>query len=126
MADNLSEYQNMQEEIREFNAERERIKHALGSIGGTFFSKADMVINIGILAVIVTFFVLEVAFHLIPAFLSLEIGIFLVSVKIVLMIHAQQKTSHFQFWMLNTIEFRINKMEREVAEMKRRTDREPQ
>jgi hypothetical protein len=124
MDSNLSEYQNMEEEIREFNAERERIKRALGSIGGTFFNKADMAINIGILAVIVVLFVLEVAFHLIPPFLSLEIGVFLVSVKIVLMIHAQHKTSHFQFWMLNTIEFRINKMEREMAEMKDRMNRE--
>ncbi len=76
----------MEAKIREFNAERQRIERVLVSIGGTFFNKSDM---------------------------AIKIAVFLVSVKIVLMIHAQHETSHFQFWMLNTIGFRINKMKRE-------------
>lgn len=62
---------------------------------------------------------LEVTIHVIPTFLPLEIGVFLVSVKIVLMIDSQQKADHIQFWMLNTIEFRITKMERDLNDLRK-------
>ena len=39
---------------------------------------------------------------------SLGLGVLLVSVKIVWMIHKQAKVEHFQFWILNSIEFRLN------------------
>ena len=119
MSDQRAEFENIQREIREFDKERERIKQAFGALGGMAFGRRDTIINIVLLVVILTLFVLEVTIHLIPTFLSLEIGVFLVSFKIVLMIHSQQKAYHFQFWMLNTIEFRINKMERDLSELRR-------
>ncbi len=39
---------------------------------------------------------------------SVEIAVLLVSMKIIWMIHKQQKVEHFQFWILNTIEFQMN------------------
>jgi hypothetical protein len=91
----------------------------IGKIGGRKYSKRDMVINILFLSVILTLFVLEITVHIIPAFLSLEIGVFLVSIKIIIMIHTQQKTNHFQFWVLNSIEFRLNEMHKKVREIER-------
>jgi len=35
-----------------------------------------------------------------------------VSIKIIWMIHQQQKIDHFQFWILNSIEFRLNEIVR--------------
>ncbi len=107
------------EEIEEYNRERDRIKMIVGKLGGKQYSKREMIINIVLFGVIFVLFVLEVTVHVIPAFLSLEIGIFLVSIKIIMMIHAQQKSNHFQFWVLNSIEFRMNEMHKKIREIEK-------
>ena len=49
-----------------------------------------------------------------PEMFSLEIAILLVSVKIIWMIHIQTKVEHFQFWILNSIEFRLNDIAKRI------------
>jgi len=95
-------------EIAEFNKERDRIRHMIGAIGGAKYSKRDMIINFGFLFLIVAMFAVEIATQWLPTYFSIEISLLLVSIKIVWMIHAQQKYNHFVFWILNSIEFRIN------------------
>jgi predicted membrane protein len=112
----------LQEEIEEYNQERDRIKFVIGKIGGKRYSKSDTVLNIVFLVIIAVLFFLEVTFHLIPAFLSLEIGILLISIKIIIMIHSQQKTNHFQFWVLNSIEYRMNEMVKRIKTMEKQVN----
>ena len=50
-----------------------------------------------------------------PPLFSIELGILLVSVKIIWMIHKQTKVEHFQFWILNTIEFRLNEISKKIS-----------
>ena len=109
-------------EIQEYNNERDQIKSMLGKIGGKSYSKIDTVINIFFLLLISFFFVAEITTHWLPSFISLEISLLLVSIKIVWMIHSQHKFNHFQFWILNSIEYRMNqvsvkmkKIEKEIS-----------
>ena len=109
-------------EIQEYNNERDQIKSMLGKIGGKSYSKLDTVINILFLLLISFFFVAEITTHWLPSFISLEISLLLVSIKIVWMIHSQHKFNHFQFWILNSIEYRMNqvsvkmkKIEKEIS-----------
>ncbi len=111
-------------EIKEYNKERDQIKMMLGKIGGTAYSSIDMIINIVFLSIILGLFILELTTHWLPSYISLEVSVLLVSIKIVWMIHSQYKFNHFQFWILNSIEYRMNtiagkmkKMEKEVAEI---------
>lgn len=97
-------------EIQEYNKERDEIKNMLGKIGGKSYSKFDAVINGLFLSLISVFFVLEITTHWLPSFISLEISVLLVSIKIVWMIHSQHKFNHFQFWILNSIEYRMNQI----------------
>ncbi|MCK5153048.1 MAG: hypothetical protein KAQ93_01700 [Spirochaetales bacterium] len=97
-------------EIQEYNKERDEIKNMLGKIGGKSYSKSDAVINGVFLSLISIFFVLEITTHWLPSFISLEISVLLVSIKIVWMIHSQHKFNHFQFWILNSIEYRMNQI----------------
>jgi hypothetical protein len=113
-------------EIQEYNKERDEIKNMLGKIGGKSYSKFDTVINILFLSLISIFFILEITTHWLPSFISLEISVLLVSIKIVWMIHSQQKFNHFQFWILNSIEYRMNqitgkikKIEKEISSMEK-------
>jgi len=107
-------------ELEEFEREREQLKEVLGRIGGRSFSKKDNWINIGFLALILGLFVVELTTDYLPRLMSLELGVLMVSIKIVFMIHSQQKVNHFQFWILNSIEFRMNDMSKRVRKMERR------
>ena len=107
-------------EIEEFEREREQLKEVLGRIGGRSFSKNDNRINIGFLILILVLFVLELTTHFLPRLISLELGVLLVSIKIVFMIHSQQKVNHFEFWILNSIEYRMNDISKMVRKMEHR------
>ena len=108
------------QELDEFEREREQLKEVLGRIGGRRFSKMDNWINVGFLVLILALFVLELTTHILPWRISLELGVLLVSVKIVFMIHSQQKVNHFQFWILNSIEYRMNDMSKKMRTMEKR------
>ncbi|PKL23516.1 MAG: hypothetical protein CVV47_14890 [Spirochaetae bacterium HGW-Spirochaetae-3] len=96
------------EEIEEFNRERARIRELIGRIGGVRYSHIDTLVNIAFITLVVGLFIVELTLHPFPTTVSIEIGVFLVSMKIVWMIHANQKFNHFVFWVLNSLEFRIN------------------
>ncbi len=108
-------------ELEEFEREREQLKVVLGRIGGSKFSKKELWINLLFLVLVLTLFILEITTHFLPPAVSLEIGILLVSVKIIIMIHTQQKVNHFQFWILNSIEFRMNDMSKRVRSIEKQT-----
>jgi hypothetical protein len=110
----------MLREIEEYNQEKEKIRIMLGKLGGKNFSKVDAIVNIVFLTIILSLFTLEMTTHFLPPFISLEISVLLVSIKIVFMMHHQYKTNHFQFWILNTIEFKINAMHSELRALERK------
>mgnify|MGYP006300520249 CR=1 FL=1 len=116
-------YENLKEEIEEFNKEKNRIKDLMGRIGGQKYSKRDMILNIIFLAVIVVLFILEFTIKIIPTLMALEIGVLLVSIKIIFMIHTQQKTNHYQFWVLNSIEFRVNELYKRVRNIEKSVEK---
>ncbi len=113
MADQAS-IEELEAEIREYNHERERIRQMLGRIGGTTDIRKHKMINWLILAITVGLFTLEVTTHIIPTMLSLEVGLLLVSLKIIMLIQSILKQNHFEFWMLHTIEYRINDLNKRV------------
>ncbi len=99
------------QDVEQFQEEEEKIKNLLGQIGGKRGSKSEKVLHIILVAMLVGLFSLTILKHTVdwgmdPVF-YLELGVFLVSLKIIWMIHKQTRVAHFQFWILNTIEFRI-------------------
>ena len=122
MSDGSEREEQLRVELEEFKQEQVRIRKVLGRIGGKSQAKIDMIINMVILGIIVILFALEFITGWIPTLVSLEIGILLVSVKIVWMIHTNSRSYHFQFWVLNSIEFRINEMSKTVRRLDDRLD----
>jgi len=104
----------LRRELEEFHREKNRVRDVIGKIGGKVNSRIDTGINVAFMLIIAAFFVLEVTTELLPVLISLEIGVLLVSIKIVWMIHNHNKFYHFQFWVLNSIEFRINDLVKRV------------
>ena len=117
------ELKKLQEELEEFQHEREAIKSIIGSIGGKISGKKDKHINIGFTILIAFLFTLDIMRHILginlhlPTLFSIEIGLLLVSVKIIWMIHKQMKVEHFQFWILNSIEYRINEISKKLIKI---------
>ena len=107
-------------ELEEFKKEKERVKKLLGSLGGQLSHKKENMINILFLSIVLLFFTLEVTTHWLPPFVSLEVGLLILSIKIVWMMYTSQKVNHFQFWILNSIEFKVNKIEKQIYNLERK------
>ena len=104
----------IEDDIDSFTADRKRVRTLIDSIGGNSTRKKDNILNVSFLISIVGLFIVEVATNLLPPLLSLEIGILLVSIKIVWMIHTQSRFQHFNFWVLNAIEHKLNKIDEQM------------
>lgn len=111
----------LEAELNHFRAEKEKVRMIIGQIGGQGSNHRDRLINIVFIILILALLTLDIGRHytqaldLIPSMISLEIGVLLVSLKIIWMIHKQAKVEHFQFWILNSIEFRLTELSRRMS-----------
>ena len=110
--DNLDQFS--REELEQFLREKEQIRHIVGQIGGkpTPVSKiANIAMMAGIFLTFIGAFFLPEDFHL-PA---IEVGLVLLSIKLFIFLHNEAKVIHFQFWMLSSLEWRLNDMSKRLA-----------
>jgi hypothetical protein len=124
----MDEAEILRQELEHYRTEKDRIRKVIGQIGGATSKRQDRVINIIFLVVVVGLFIFDIireltgfALPTIPRFLSMELALLLVSLKIIWMIHRQTKVDHFQFWVLNSIEFQINMMSKRLKDLEERT-----
>jgi hypothetical protein len=111
------------EELEEFVHEKEHIRKIVGQIGGkpTTFGK---VLNTGMLIVIL---ITLIAAPFLPKNLELpavEVGLVLLSIKIFMFLHNEAKVIHFQFWMLSSLEWRMNSIAKRLSRMEKRQKEE--
>lgn len=116
----------MREELEHYWQEKEKVRQLVGQIGGKQNARRHLVLNIVFLVVVGLLFLFDLVRHLFdiqisgfPAILSIEIAILLVSLKIIWMIHTKTKVDHFQFWILNSIEFQMNNIARRVRKIEK-------
>ncbi|MHA1574708.1 MAG: hypothetical protein ACTSXL_00970 [Alphaproteobacteria bacterium] len=116
------------EELEQFRAEKEKIRMLVGQIGGKGGEKIDKIINISFIIFIIVLFSFDILRHFmginipLPPIFSLEVGVLMVSIKIIWMIHRQTKVEHFQFWILNSIEFRLNSLSKQIKELNKKLE----
>jgi len=106
------------DDLQEFIKEKERIRKIVGQIGGkpTLVGK---IINITMLLLILATLI---AAPFLPKDLELpaiEIGLVLLSIKIFIFLRNEAKVMHFQFWMLSSLEWRMN----DIAKRLKKIDR---
>jgi hypothetical protein len=112
------------EELKQFKAEKEKIRSVVGQIGGKASTRVEATISIVFILMVLGLFAFDIVRHIyhvaedvLPPMLALSLGVFLVSIKIVWMIHKQSKIDHFQFWILNSIEYRLNDVSARVRDI---------
>jgi len=125
----IEENVNLESDLEHFKQEKEKIRNIVGEIGGKGSVKQDLIINLVFLSVIIILFVFDVLRHLLhieiplPPLFSIEIGVLLVSIKIIWMIYKQTKVEHFQFWILNSIEFRLNNLSKQMNDLEKKLEK---
>ena len=116
-------------ELDQFKKEKEKIRMLMGQIGGKGAAKHDRWANRFFIAAISLialndFLHYAFGFHTpIPSLFSLEIGVLLVSIKIIWMMHKSTKVEHFQFWILNSIEYRLNDVAKQVRTLEKTVEK---
>ena len=110
----------MEADIAEYMKEKERIRDILGRLGGVP-GRTEKVLN--------TVFFLLVAISFIAAVflqeakdIPVDIAVLLISLKLILLLRQNAKVNHFQFWMLSTIEWRVNEIAAELKKANRSGD----
>ena len=112
----------LREELQEFQKEKERIRNIVGQIGGAN-SKQNKIINTLLIVIIAALLIFGGVFNRITSTLAVQVAILFSVIKLIWMFYESQKASHFQFWILNSLEFRINeiykKVEKELENLKK-------
>lgn len=122
------EVSQLSEELKQFAEDRENIRNVIGQIGGQAAVKREKTITLLLVLAVLVLFVMDITRHYIglpiplPPLFSMEIGILLVSLKIIMMVHSLTRVEHFQFWMLNSIYYRVNELSRNVRQIRERLD----
>ena len=108
----------LREELQEFQKEKERIRNIVGQIGGSN-SKQNKIINTLLIVIIVALLLLGSVFNRITPTLAVQVAILFSVIKLIWMFYESQRASHFQFWILNSLEFRINEIYKKVKKMEK-------
>jgi len=113
-------------ELDQFKKEKEKIRQLMGQIGGKDAAQQDRLVNLFFIVAISLLATNDFVNHLlhikdplIPPLFSLEIAVLLVSIKIIWMMHKSTKVEHFQFWILNSIEFRLNDVAKQLRNLEK-------
>ena len=113
-----SEIDDLKRDLEHFQQERERIRTIIGKIGGMPKFQTKLINAIFIIIV-----VSSVSASIIGGdklrLLMIEVVLVTLSAKIIYMIHFQLRVNHFQFWMLSSIEWRINEMMTLIRQLKK-------
>ena len=107
------------EEIEEFRKEKQRIKYIVGEIGGNSEKRQNKIVNMLLLAIMIVVLIVGVALQKIDLVTTLEVAILIGIFKIIWILYENQRINHFQFWILNSLEFRINEIHKKVKKIEK-------
>jgi hypothetical protein len=112
------EISDLKQELEHFQQEKERVRAIIGKIGGVpkFRTKLINVIFIIIIAVSVVGSIIGGEK---TRLLMIELATVTLSIKIIYMIHLQMRVNHFQFWILSSLEWRLNEGMRHIKKLQK-------
>ncbi len=112
-----SEINDLKKELENFQKEKERVRAIIGKIGGVPKFRTKLV-NVLFIVVIVTSVVVSVVVGEKWRLLMIELATVALSVKIIYLIHCQMRINHFKFWILSSLEWRLNEIMKLIKQMK--------
>ncbi|MCK4752566.1 MAG: hypothetical protein KAS75_03905 [Planctomycetes bacterium] len=112
-----NEIDDLKRELELFQQEKERVRNIIGKIGGVPKFRTKL-INVLFIFVIATSLIVSVIGGDKWRLLMIEVATVALSLKIIYLIHCQMKINHFKFWILSSIEWRINELTAIVKKQK--------
>lgn len=111
------------EELESYRNQRKELDAIVRQIGGKGSAKRTRILNVLFIVALTVLFSLDVLRHFveftyIPENLSLQVGVVMISLKIIWFAHKRNQVEHFQFWIMNSLEMRINMILDEVKAIK--------
>jgi len=106
----------LESEIKSFEEERDNIRRIIGRIGGMPSAKAR-VINIVFIFLVLVVFAASIMYGGRIRFFMIEVGILLLSLKLVYFLESHMKLNHFQFWILSSLEWRLDKIDKQLRDL---------
>ncbi|MDR3259784.1 MAG: hypothetical protein LBT51_09285 [Fusobacteriaceae bacterium] len=108
----------LEEELHEFQREQEKVKNIVEQLGGRN-TKQNKIVSIIFLLVIFSLLAVGLGLQKTSLNLTLQIVIITALFKIIWMMYGTQKSNHFQFWILSTLEFRINEIDKKIKRIEK-------
>jgi len=112
------EISDLKQELEHFQQEKERVRAIIGKIGGVPKFRTKL-INAVFVVIIATSMGVSIIGGEQLRLLMIELTIVALSVKIIYMIHLQMRVNHFQFWILSSLEWRLNEGIRHIKQLKK-------
>ena len=111
-----SELDDLKLELEHFQQEKERVRAIIGQVGGVpkFHTKLA---NTAFIILIAVTLIISIVGGEKWRLLMIEIATVALSLKIIYLIHCQMRVNHFKFWILSSIEWRINEMMKLVRQL---------
>jgi hypothetical protein len=106
----------LESEIRSFEKERENIRRIIGKIGGVPTGKGR-VINVIFIILVLAVFAMSIIWGGRIRFFMIEVGILLLSIKLIYFLESHMKLNHFQFWILSSLEWRLDKIDKTLKDL---------
>jgi len=110
-----NEINDLKQELENFQQEKERVRAIIGKIGEMpkFHTK---LINVIFIIVIAASVFISVICGEKWRLLMIEFATVALSLKIIYLIHCQMRINHFKFWILSSIEWRLNEMMKQMKQ----------
>ena len=101
----------LREEFNEFLKDKEEIRDIIGKIGGNNNAQYKIISTL-FAGIVLVLLVTGIFLNEISPMMTLVLMILLASFKIIWMMQQSQKSMHFQFWILNSLEIRMNDIDK--------------
>ncbi|MCI6152988.1 hypothetical protein [Fusobacterium perfoetens] len=113
--------ENLMKELEAFHKEKEKINKIIGRIGGRDNIQNKRV-NILLISMIIVLLFMGGVLRRISLDVSVYCAILLGIVKIIWLIYEMKKTNHFQYWILNSIEIKVNEMNTKIKNIEKKLE----
>jgi hypothetical protein len=112
------EMSDLRQEIEEFKKEKERVRGIVGKVGGmpTFDAK---LFNIFFALFVGACLIVSIIYADSMQFVLGELAVAAVSIKLIYLLHNQQRVNHFQLWILSSLEWRVNEMVSKLEQLRK-------
>lgn len=112
----MDKEEQLKQELLEFQREKERIRNIVGEVGGAN-SKQHKIVNCIFVLIILILLLIGIVLRKLTLTLTINLVLLVSVFKLIWMFYESQRANHFQFWILNSLEFRINEVDRKLKKI---------